>query len=240
MAESYAENFLAFALNNLIYYDLTQIILFIHRLQQSMYEADYGSKDSTTYPERLSVFCDKLQKEGTISKSCLTPSDQLVCVLITPLMQRCLEGVIQANELMFVDSTGNCDRHGVRIFLLLTHCAAGGVPIGCILTTSETEETLSFAFELYKTMLPTSAFPASVSHGPDVIMTDDCDEERAALRKAFPDALLLLCIFHVLQAGWRWLNKTEHHIPKEKRQDLYYRLKSLLYAESEEVMHEVF
>ena len=49
-----------------------------------------------------------------------------------------------------MESTGNEDRHNCRVFLLMTHCVAGGVPVGCFLTTSETQSTIEAAFRIYK------------------------------------------------------------------------------------------
>ena len=61
-------------------------------------------------------------------------------------------------EMCFIDSTGNLDRHGCRVFVLLTHCVAGGVPLGIIVTTSESEEIICEGLELLKSILPDDAF----------------------------------------------------------------------------------
>jgi hypothetical protein len=50
-------------------------------------------------------------------------------------------------------------------------------------------------------------------------MTDDSAAERAALAEVWPLAVLLLCIFHVLQAEWRWLLS---NTKKEDRQKIMY------------------
>ena len=46
-------------------------------------------------------------------------------------------------------------------------------------------------------------------------MTDDCQAERNALSAVWPEARLLLCTFHVLQAVWRWLHNGKHGIDKQ-------------------------
>ena len=48
--------------------------------------------------------------------------------------------LLHSEEMCFIDSTGNLDRDGCRVSLLLTHSVAGGVPLGIIVTTSESEE----------------------------------------------------------------------------------------------------
>ena len=51
--------------------------------------------------------------------------------------------------------------------------------------------------------------------GPRVIMTDDSTSERNALGAVWPEARLLLCIFHVLQAAWRWLFSQKNGIRQQ-------------------------
>ena len=51
----------------------------------------------------------------------------------------------------------------------------------------------------------TDAFGGRGSAGPQILMTDDSASERNALHSVWPDATRLLCVFHVLQATWRWL-----------------------------------
>ena len=73
---------------------------------------------------------------------------------------------------------------------------------------------------------------------PTVLMTDDSDAERNALRKVFPKATLLLCIFHRTQATWRWLCDANHRIPKDQRQELIKSYCQMLYSESPERAEE--
>ena len=46
--------------------------------------------------------------------------------ICTPLMKRVHEHMQESGELMFVDSFGDLDRKGYRVFLLMTHSMAGG------------------------------------------------------------------------------------------------------------------
>ena len=69
-----------------------------------------------------------------------------------------------------------------------------------VLITREDSSTMNFAFNLLKTILPSKAFYGrGPDLGPKMFMTDDSDTERSALHSAWPLAILLLCIFHVLQ-----------------------------------------
>ena len=64
-------------------------------------------------------------------------------------------------------------------------------------------------------------------------MTDDADAEINALKTVWPDAILLLCVWHVLNAVWRWLWQGSHQIQKDDRPHLLKAFRSLLYAKSE-------
>ncbi|EEC05080.1 hypothetical protein IscW_ISCW005117 [Ixodes scapularis] len=58
------------------------------------------------------------------------------------------------------------------------------------------------AFQLLKDAYPVCFGGA---HAPEAFMTDNASAEKAALRTTWPEAVQLLCHFHVAQAKWRWL-----------------------------------
>ena len=199
----------------------------------------YGDSKSDEYPKRLQKHIDDLKDRGHLAAYNYTPKDgQFVFTAMTPIMQRNIIHLRQASELSFVDSTGSCDADFARVFLLLTHCSAGGVPIAVLITSSESTDTLACALDLLKSILPEGSFG---SRGfPAVWMTDDCDSLRSALSHSFEQSDLYLCVFHILQAIWRWLMDGHHGIHQSRRQDLYRKAKSLLYATDEMHMHEIF
>ncbi|XDV26187.1 hypothetical protein PO909_029958 [Leuciscus waleckii] len=121
-----------------------------------------------------------------------------------------------------------------RIFLLLTHSAAGGLPLGVIVTTSESQNTIAAGLKLLQSILPGDAFYGRGVLGPKVVMTDDCKALRQALQNVFPQTTSLLCVFHVLQAMWRWLWDSHHGVPKGDRQWLLDILKKMVYDMSPE------
>ena len=202
----------------------------IHRLHHKQYADLYGQDGQDVDQKIQEVAKDLNTKDCTIVHR-KTTDGQLVVAILTPIMKRILCHVRQASEMLFVDSTGNCDRHGVRVFLLLTHCSGGGVPVGCLLTTSESTSTLVDALRLYLSILPNGAFG---SRGyPTAVMTDDCDALRSSLQMVFPQSTLLLCTFHVLQAVWRWLWDSKHAVNKEVRPHYFFLVKAMLFAQSE-------
>ncbi|XP_032226009.1 uncharacterized protein LOC116609235 [Nematostella vectensis] len=76
--------------------------------------------------------------------------------------------------------------------------------------------------------------------GPEVILTDNCKEERNALNSVWPSCKLLLCIFHMLQQVWRWLHETSHGINQVDRPYILSLFKKSLYAETEELFEDCF
>ena len=64
------------------------------------------------------------------AKMTVTEENQLVIAICTPVMKRIHEKIRQSGEMVFIDSTGNCDRQNHRIFLLLTHKNGWRIAIG--------------------------------------------------------------------------------------------------------------
>lgn len=55
---------------------------------------------------------------------------------------------------------------------------------------------------------------------PQAFMTDNASAEKAALRTTWPEAIQLLCHFHVAQAEWRWLFAAVNQVGRDERRDL--------------------
>ena len=71
------------------------------------------------------------------------------------------------------------------------------IPWGIVITSGESVPILFEAFSKLKSILPDGNSPAV---GPSTFITDDSQVERESLGIVWPDACLLLCIFHYLQA----------------------------------------
>ena len=76
-------------------------------------------QDAQDVDQKLQQVAQELKSKDCTIVHCKTVDGHLVVAILTPIMKRILCHVKQASE-MFVDSTGNCDRHGVRVFSLLT------------------------------------------------------------------------------------------------------------------------
>ena len=128
--------------------------------------------------------------------------------------------VPQARDMAFLDSSSNMEEFSLRVFLMVTHSVVGALPLEIIITSDETTETLNGAIRLFKASLPANAF---YGNGPGMgpkVMTDNCSELRAALNTQWPNTVVVLCIFHILQQVWRWLHDKKNAIILAERQHL--------------------
>ena len=215
---------------------------FISRLYYSIFQQEYGEPSGEKITVNLESVVEAFNRElGDVCASVGTTEDgQTVVAICSPVMKRIHTQWPYSSEMAFIDSSGTMDRHNCRVFLLLTHSPVGGLPLGVMITTSESESTIKYGLELLKSVYPEGAFFGRGQQGPIIFMTDDAEPERMALHSVYPSSCLLLCTFHVLQALWRWLWDQKHQIAKEDRQSLFYKVKSMMYAETVHQLQAIF
>ena len=111
---------------------------------------------------------------------------------------------------------------------------AGGIPLGIVVTSSETTVTLSVALSKLQSVMPEWAFYNNGKQGPDISLTDDASALQEAIAAQWPKARRLLCTFHLLQSIWRWLWNAKNNILLQDRQSIMKAVKALVFAKSEE------
>ena len=120
------------------------------------------------------------------------------------------------------------------MFLLITDTVVAGLPVGLLIITSESQAVITAALEQYKQLLPENAVGGNRQSGPAVFMTDNAAASHNSLATCFPASTFILCIFHVLQAAWRWLWDSQHGIRMEYRQECFAFISKLVYCVTEE------
>ena len=157
------------------------------------------------------------EKEPPTKRKKREPSENpLVLAICTPLMARTHRNVIQAGEIVFCDSSSSMDRFKTSVFILSTTTAYSGLPLAVVMTSDETEVTVSWAMQKVKEVIPSDAFYGNGPVlGPAVFMIDDSLVEKSALSKSWPMAKIFLCTFHFLQRRWTWLHDGKKKILKE-------------------------
>lgn len=185
----------------------------------------------SNYGERTGVaMFNKLEENLTNSKVSYKISyidNHYAISLCTPIMKRASNLLAQSSEILFVDATSNCDVQNHKIYFFATQSAVGGIPLGCIISTSQKEELFDIAV---KNLLDVNLCNIS----PKIILTDDDLTERKILQKHWPESKMLLCTFHVLKAVWKWLNIARNGILKDDRPYHYKLFKNILYSQTKE------
>ncbi|XP_028412191.1 uncharacterized protein LOC114535014 [Dendronephthya gigantea] len=173
---------------------------------------DYLQEYITTYNK------DKVSDGGKIFLQRYNNDEKreqpLIISICTPMMSR-VHKLRQAGEMAFMDASGSLDRHNNPVYFMCTHHPSGALPLAVWITSSQSESTLNSCLHSVVSVLPRHAFGGKgVASGPSIFLTDDDSAQRNALRAYWHSSVLLLCIFHFLQAVWRWLLDSTNSINK--------------------------
>ena len=213
--------------------------LLFHMLFNKVFKTAYGEPSGPQMINQVEGMVEKMKRDGIQAKM-TTVRDQLIVAFVTPLMTRVHHMIKHSAEICFMDAAGTLDRHNCRVFLLLTHCCAGGVPLACFVSTSEAREVIQQALEMIRDIVGDGGFYGRGNRGPKIFLTDDCQAERSAIEAVYPEATKLLCTFHVLQAFWRYVWDAKHSVRHEHRPRLFYHLKSMMYASTAEEIEQLY
>lgn len=210
---------------------------YVKKLFQEYRSSILGGPNGTLMFERLAKLVDDYNSscrgKAVLQKYDERDGKEFILCIVTSLMLRVHEKILQAGELCYVDASSSFESLNTSITLFYTSCTVGALPLGLFITSNETEITLKRAIDLLKTILPPYAFFGNGPQiGPNVFITDDSSAERNALEFGWPKGMHFLCVFHMLQAFWRWLYNAKHHINKENRIVIMQKMKKILYAPS--------
>ncbi|XP_034250643.1 uncharacterized protein LOC117651038 [Thrips palmi] len=89
-------------------------------------------------------------------------------------------------------------------------------------------------------IVTSDAFGGRGSQGPQIIMTDDSTSERNALKRMFPGIIALLCLFHVLQAMWRYIWDSKHKADSSDKLEIYILFRDVCYEQNEDDFKEKY
>ncbi|KAJ2952467.1 hypothetical protein O0L34_g6778 [Tuta absoluta] len=185
----------------------------------------YGTRDIDDVIEVLKRKKTELSK---MNIHVFIKEEPTVCVIVTPVMQRVFMAGL-GDEMVFIDTSGSCDQTNTCVTFIFAATKIGALPIVVILHTSQSEKNYTHCFQSAKKCLEETCQKV---FEPKIAMTDDSSAERNALRTVFPNTRLLLCIFHVNQALWRWLWQSEHDVSKEDRQSVMKKFRIVMYADT--------
>ena len=173
-------------------------------------------------------FCKGSKIKDTADKEVEQP---LILAICTPLMSRVHKHIHQSKELVFVDASSSFEDFNNPLFVMSTSSAAGGLPLGIVITSAESADVIHKGMTTLKEFFPESAFYGNSY--PENIMIDDSSAEREGLHQTWPSSNIFICTFHFLQSMWRWLLCSKNSIHKDKRQYLMNLVRKLVYAKKE-------
>lgn len=203
----------------------------IRHLFQKTYENKYYPTKSIQLTDTIVNHIDNINEEYNTS-ICLWRkiADDFAVVIVTPVMRRVAE-VRQTNEL-FVDSIGSSSIYGLMVYLLMTQLENIAVPIGAVISSSDSYDVLSQAFSLY------SEFSDELRSTISLVVMDDHSEKEKALKFAFPNTQVLSCPIHFLRSCRRWLIK--HENMKNDRDKIYGKIHQMVYTPEETTLDALF
>ena len=189
--------------------------------------------------KRVNIYNEKnkdIDGKASIQRFCKSEGkcdDQpLILAICTPLMSRVHQHIQQSKELVFIDSSSSFDDYNNPMFVISTSSAAGGLPLGVVVTSGESSSIINSAMTHLKCLFPKHSFYGKGS--PDNIITDDSQAERDGLRRTWPNSSMYLCVFHFLQSMWRWQLNSKNKINIQHRQYLMQLMRNIVYAKTEE------
>ena len=204
-----------------------------------------GKELFTELEKRVNIYNEKnkdLNGKASVQFFCKTDGSEddqpLVLAICTPLMSRVHKHIQQSGELVFIDSSSSFDDYNNPMFVVSTSSAAGGLPLGVVVTSGESSSIINSAMTHLQSLFPKGSFYDKGS--PDNIITDDAQGERDGLRRTWPNATLYLCVFHFLQSMWRWLLHSNNKINIQHRQLLMQLLRNMVYAKTEGMLNIMY
>ena len=194
-------------------------------------------------PETFRLATEQVRKYNELHKSELAvihqfPTGEYYVAVADTFHRRVHTNLKQSGDICVVDGTSNLDLSDSKYYRFITCSPAGGLPIGWIVCSNESEEMLTAAFGALRDILPDDAFYGRSTLGPKIFLTDDAASEIAALKNIWPEATHLLCQWHCCQAVWRWLWSANHSIAKSDRPVLMKLFTKMVYSHTMESFDE--
>lgn len=208
----------------------------VRYLEEKFELQEFGATNGDSMWEYVADYVDKYNEEnealgGRISLNLPVAGGELSdfnIAISTPLMTRIRKHFKSDCHNSFVDSSGSVDVNGLTVTFIMIATFIGALPIGVIVTAARTGYTYGKGFVAFRKL--TENIDPDTSWKSTIGMTDDDDGLREGLKQALEDITLLLCIFHILQAVWRWVNSNESEIEKDHRTVIYNLFSACLYA----------
>ena len=122
---------------------------YVAKIFQQYRDTELGSRNGKPMFERLAAIVEDYNRSGQgraiMQKYDARSGKAFILCIVTNLMARVHEKVIQASEICYMDASAAFDPLNTSITLLYTSCAVGALPLGVFFTSDELEITLEKA-----------------------------------------------------------------------------------------------
>ncbi|MCJ8749279.1 hypothetical protein PDJAM_G00174520 [Pangasius djambal] len=211
---------------------------YCHKLYFEIFQKAY---QAPSWEEILHDIRQQIEKynseQGEDSLAVDTTEDgQVVVAVCTPLMKSVHTRIAESGDVLLINSFWSCDDKNLKIFVLLCHSAERGLPLGVIITSEETQSTISAGLQLLKTLIPRRNFFGCHGGPRTIALSEDCTPLRQALKEAYPEASFLLCAFHLMQEMRQWLRDNSNKITKPERSQLLDLFRRMISARCEDFL----
>ena len=130
----------------------------VQKLFEKKFQLEYGNINSKDIFESLESFLAEYKNSGGKAKYRKTScQNHYYVVICTSMMLSVHEKIVQSSELVVLDASGGIDKHRHRFYAFVVPIAAGGLPLGVIITDSE-KDVFTEALNCYMEMLSENAF----------------------------------------------------------------------------------
>ena len=126
-------------------------------LYRTVFAKEFGNIKDLPLEEQLRTILSEGHRVVTE-----TFEGETIVAAVTGLMERA-HALPEAGRVVFVDASGNMDRRGLRVFLLMTWSHAGGLPLGVVVTSSEAETTVAKGLAMLKGIFPEGMYSTEQS-----------------------------------------------------------------------------
>ena len=149
---------------------------YVSNLHTQFWKEKYGTINGPDSYQKATEFIDKYNNNAGCKVASIRQLENgtVVVAVVDELTKRVHKTVPQSGQIVFIDGTGSLDRVNHQLVKLMTESPVGGLPLGFIILSDQTEKTLDAGFEDLKKLLPDKAFfGRGAQRGPELIMTDD-------------------------------------------------------------------
>jgi hypothetical protein len=211
---------------------------FGYREYAKVFGHNYRSRDKNATQASLESLLGSYINEPHGGRAAISiQNDHIVVQICTPVMQRVHKLIPQSKEVMYVRVHGHMDKRS-RLFLFSTPTPLGELPLGCIVTDTESQDVFRAGLSLLKIIFPAEAFYGGGY--PVTIVTDEDQRRKIPLEQEFPSSIIVQNQSNVLRQVWEWLCDEKNAIDRAHRQDLYKKFKAVVYAKDEEELQVKF